>query len=71
MVYDTMNTKEFWESTNRGENEMTNFLPYAIIAGIVIVFFVVCYVLYSGGNHEEEVKKEKKPVEKNMEKNII
>ena len=38
---------------------MTNFLPYAIIAGIVIVFFVVCYVLYSGGNHEEEVKKEK------------
>ena len=43
---------------------MTNFLPYAIIAGIVIVFFVVCYVLYSGGNHEEEVKKEKKPVEK-------
>lgn len=43
---------------------MTNFLPYAIIAGIVIVFFVVCYVLYSGGNHEEEVKKEKKTTEK-------
>lgn len=43
---------------------MTNFLPYAIIAGIVIVFFVVCYVLYSGGNHEDEVKKEKKTTEK-------
>lgn len=45
---------------------MTNFLPYAIIAGIVIVFFVVCYVLYSGGNHEEEVKKEKKTTEKRV-----
>lgn len=45
---------------------MINFLPYAIIAGIVIVFFVVCYVLYSGGNHEEEVKKEKKTTEKRV-----
>ncbi len=43
---------------------MTNFLPYAIIAGIVIVFFVVCYVLYSGGNHDAGVKKEKKTAEK-------
>lgn len=43
---------------------MTNFLPYAIIAGIVIVFFVVCYVLYSGGSHDEEIKKEKRVHEK-------
>ena len=46
---------------------MTNFLPYAIIAGIVIVFFVVCYVLYSGGNHDEEIKNEKKIYEKREE----
>ena len=43
---------------------MTNFLPYAIIAGIVIVFFVVCYVLYSGGNHDEGILKEKRVHEK-------
>ena len=32
---------------------MTNFLPYAIIAGIAIVFFVICYIMYSGGGHSE------------------
>lgn len=32
---------------------MTNFLPYAIIAGIAIVFFVICYILYSSGEKSE------------------
>lgn len=32
---------------------MTNFLPYAIIAGIAIVFFVICYIMYSGRGHSE------------------
>lgn len=32
---------------------MTNFLPYAIVAGIVIVFFVVCYIMFSGGSTED------------------
>lgn len=39
---------------------MSNFLPYAIIAGIVIVFFVVCYVMYSGGN--TDVEEESMPI---------
>lgn len=35
---------------------MSDFLPYAIIVGIVIVFFVVCYVLFAGNSsdHKEE-----------------
>lgn len=45
---------------------MSDFLPYAIIAGIVVVFFVVCYVLFAGGsgeNKEEERQEHKeKPV---------
>ena len=32
---------------------MTNFLPYAIIAGIAIVFFVICYIMYSSGEKSE------------------
>lgn len=36
---------------------MTNFLPYAIIIGIVIVFFVVCYVLFSGKSTDAAKKK--------------
>lgn len=32
---------------------MTNFLPYAIIVGIAIVFFVICYILYSSGEKSE------------------
>lgn len=41
---------------------MSDFLPYAIIAGIVVVFFVVCYVLFAGGNGEnkEEERQEHK-----------
>jgi hypothetical protein len=39
---------------------MTNFLPYAIIAGIVIVFFVVCYILFSGKSADNARKKESK-----------
>ena len=40
---------------------MTNFLPYAIIAGIAIVFFVICYIMYSsGGPSESSPQKEKK-----------
>ena len=38
---------------------MSDFLPYAIIAGIVIVFFVVCYVLFAGGNEEKKEKEAK------------
>ncbi|WP_370850731.1 LPO_1073/Vpar_1526 family protein [Megasphaera sp.] len=38
---------------------MTNFLPYAIIAGIAIVFFVICYIMYSGGHSESSPQKEK------------
>ena len=29
------------------------FAVYAIIAGIAIVFFVICYIMYSGGGHSE------------------
>ena len=39
---------------------MTNFLPYAIIAGIAIVFFVICYIMYSGGGHSESSPKTEK-----------
>lgn len=28
---------------------MAKFLPYAILAGIVVIFFIVCYILYAGG----------------------
>jgi hypothetical protein len=37
---------------------MTNFLPYAIVAGIVIVFFAVCYILYSGNGSRSTKKSE-------------
>lgn len=37
---------------------MTNFLPYAIIAGIVIVFFVICYIMYSGNGSKDSQKHE-------------
>lgn len=40
---------------------MSYFLPYAIIAGIVVVFFVVCHVLYSGGSSEKEGTKQHQP----------
>ncbi len=38
---------------------MANLLPYAIVAGIAVVFFVVCYILFSGGSSEKEEKKGK------------
>lgn len=38
---------------------MANLLPYAIIGGVALVFFVVCYILFSG-NSEGRGKKEKK-----------
>lgn len=38
---------------------MANLLPYAIVAGIAVVFFVVCYILFSGGSSEKEEKKER------------
>lgn len=42
---------------------MSDFLPYAIIAGIVIVFFVVCYVLFAGnsGERKEERQEHRAP----------
>lgn len=38
---------------------MANLLPYAIVAGIAVVFFVVCYILFSGSSSEKEEKKGK------------
>lgn len=38
---------------------MANLLPYVIIAGTAVVFFVVCYILFSGGTSEKEEKKGK------------
>lgn len=39
---------------------MTNFLPYAIIAGIAIVFLVICYILYSSGEQSESSPQKEK-----------
>lgn len=39
---------------------MSDFLPYAIIAGIVIVFFVVCYVLFAGNSEDKKEKEQRK-----------
>jgi hypothetical protein len=39
---------------------MTQFIPYAIIAGVVIVFFLVCYIFFSNssGSKQKKVKAE-------------
>lgn len=38
---------------------MTEFLPYAIIVGVVIVFFIVCYILFSSSAAEAKNKGKK------------
>lgn len=49
---------------------MTNFLPYAIIAGIVIVFFVICYIMYSG-NSGHDKDKHKHEHQEHLEKHQV
>lgn len=41
---------------------MTKFLPYVILAGVVIIFFVICYIMYSGHLTEKPVKKKHKNI---------
>ena len=33
---------------------MSQFLPYALVVGMVIVFFAVCYLVYSGDDGEKK-----------------
>jgi hypothetical protein len=39
---------------------MTKFLPYVILAGVIIIFFVICYIMYSGHATEKPAKKKHK-----------
>jgi hypothetical protein len=47
---------------------MTQFLPYAILAGVVIVFFVICYVMYSGHSGGSSGKKKKRKITPEMQR---
>ncbi len=41
---------------------MASFLPYVIVAGVMLIFFAVCYILFSGdGNGKENEKKSQPP----------
>lgn len=36
---------------------MNSFLPYAIVVGVVVIFFCICYVLFSGSSTKKKKKR--------------
>ncbi len=37
---------------------MSQFLPYILVVGTIIVFFAVCYLVYSGDDKKKEHREE-------------
>lgn len=38
---------------------MTQFLPYAILAGVVVVFFIICYIMFSSPGSSKKKRQRK------------
>lgn len=45
---------------------MSSYLPYIIVAGIVVIFFIICMILFSGNKAEKNHQKQEKAEQQSL-----
>ena len=45
---------------------MSSYLPYIIVAGIVVIFFIICMILFSGNKAEKNHQKQERAEQQSL-----
>ena len=45
---------------------MSSYLPYIIVAGIGVIFFIICMILFSGNKAEKNHQKQEKAEQQSL-----